>query len=73
MSDCISLGRISSKWKREKRLFVDLRIILMLHCGNELLKQVPYFYFNLNQIVLRYGSTIKSSFLGTVGITCFGR
>ena len=44
----------------------------MLHCGNEFLKQVPDFCFKLNDIVPRYGSTIKSSFLGTVGITFLG-
>ena len=39
----------------------------MLHCGNEFLKQV----LKLDEIVRRYGSAIKSSFLGTVGITFF--
>ena len=41
----------------------------MLHCGNEILKQILNFFFKLDDIVPRYGSTIKSSFLGTVGIT----
>ena len=44
----------------------------MLHCGNEILKQILNFFFKLDDIVPRYGSTIKSSFLGTVGITFFG-
>ena len=44
-----------------------VKIILMLHCGNEFLKQV----LKLDEIVRRYGSAIKSSFLGTVGITFF--
>ena len=44
----------------------------MLHCGNEFLKQVLNFCFKLDDNVPRYGSTIKSSFLGTVGITFFG-
>ena len=38
----------------------------MLHCGNEFLK------FKLDDIISRYGPTIKSFFLGTVGITFFG-
>ena len=64
--------RITSlQWKREERPFVDLRIILMLHCGNEILKQILNFFFKLDDIVPRYGSTIKSSYLGTVGITFF--
>ena len=45
----------------------------MLHCGIEFLKQVLNFCFKLDDIVPRYGSTIKSSFLGTVVITIFGR
>ena len=40
----------------------------MLHCGNEFLKQVVNFRFKLDDNVPRYGSTIKSSFLWTVGI-----
>ena len=44
----------------------------MLHCGNEFLKQVLNFRFKLDDNVSRYGSTIKSSFLGTVGISFFG-
>ena len=47
---------------------MDLRIILKLHCGNEFLKQVLNFRFTLDDKVPRYVSTIKSSFLGTVGI-----
>ena len=62
----------SLKRKREERRFVDLRIILILHCGNDFLKQVLNFRFKLDDNVPRYGSTIKSSFLGTVGITFFG-
>ena len=44
----------------------------MLHCGNEFLKQVLNFCFELYDIVSRHGSTIKTSFLGTVRITFFG-
>ena len=33
-----SLGITSLKRKRKERRFVDLRIILMLRCGNEFLK-----------------------------------
>ena len=53
------------------RRLVDLRIILILHCGNEFLKQVLNFCFKLDAIVPRYGSIIKRYFLGTVGITFF--
>ena len=59
----------SLKRKREERRFVDLRIILILHCGNEFLKQVLNFCFKLDDIISRYRRTIKSFFLGTVGIT----
>ena len=44
----------------------------MLHFGNKFLKQVLNFRFKLDDNVPRYGSTIKSSFLGTVRITFFG-
>ena len=57
------------KRKREERRFVDLRIILILRCGNEFLKQFLNFRFKLDDNVPWYGSTIKSSFLGTLGIT----
>ena len=43
----------------------------MLYCGNEFLKQNLNFRFKLDDIVSRYASTIKSSFLGTVGSTFF--
>ena len=43
----------------------------MLHCGNSFLKQVLDFRFKLDDIVPRYEKSIKSSFLGTVGITFF--
>ena len=44
----------------------------MLHCGNEILKKGLNFRSKLDDIVPRYGNTIKSSFLWTVGITFFG-
>ena len=44
----------------------------MLYCGNEFLKQNRNFCFKLDDIVPRYASAIKSSFLGTVGSTFFG-
>ena len=69
--DCNSLGITSLKRKREERRFVDLRIILLLDCGNEFLKQVLNVPFKLDDNVPRYESTIKSSFLGSVGITFF--
>ena len=62
----------SLKRKREERRFVDLRIILKLHCGKEFFKQVLNFRFKSNDNVPRHESTIKSSFLGTVGITFSG-
>ena len=43
----------------------------MLHCGNTFLKQILNFRFKLNDIVPRYEGTLKSPFLGTVGITFF--
>ena len=64
---CNTLGITSLKQKREERRFVDLIIILILHCGNEFLKRVLNFCFKLDDNVPRYGSTIKRSFLGTVG------
>ena len=63
--DCNSLGITYLKRKREDRRFVELRTILILHCGNEFFKQVLNFCFKLDDNVLRYGSTIESSFLGT--------
>ena len=51
------------------RILKSLRIILMLDCGNEFLKQVLNFRFKLHDNVPRYGSTIKSSFLVAFGIT----
>ena len=53
-SECNSLGITSLKRNREDRQFVDLRIILILHCGNECLKQVLNFYFKLDDNVPRY-------------------
>ena len=44
----------------------------MLHSGNKVLKQVLLFRYRLDDIVLIYVSTIKSSFFGAVGITSFG-
>ena len=70
--DSNSLEITSLKRKREERRFVNLRFILILHCGNEFLKQVFNFCFKLDDNVLGYGSTTKSYFLGTVGITFFG-
>ena len=66
------LAITSLKRKREKRRFFDLRITLMSHYGNEFLKQVLHMRFTLDGIVPRYRSTIKSSFLGTAGITFSG-
>ena len=67
--DCKSLRIIFLKWKREERRFVELKIILILHCGNKVLKQVLNSCFKLDEKVARYGSSIKRSFLETVGIT----
>ena len=67
-----SLGITSLKRKREKILFLNLRIFLILLFGNEFLKPVLNFCFKLDDNVPSYESTIKRSFLGTVGITFFG-
>ena len=45
----------------------------MLNCGNEFLKQDLNFHFKLDDNIPRYGSTIKNSFLGKVGIVFFGK
>ena len=42
------------------RRLVNLRIILILYCGNEFFKQVVNFCFKLDTIVPRYGSIIFS-------------
>ena len=43
----------------------------MLHVGKKFSKQVLNLCFKFDDIVSRCGSTIKSSFLGTVGIKFF--
>ena len=48
------------------RKTVNLRIILILYCGYEFLKQFLSFLFKLDDIIPRYGSIIKSSFSATV-------
>ena len=64
-----SLGVTSLKWKREERRFVGLKIILILHCGNEFLKQVLNFR---PKLMTSFRDVItKSSFLDIVGITFF--
>ena len=68
----VGLALKELKREREETRFVDLGIILTLHSSNEFLKQVLNFRFKLDDNVPRYGSTIKISFLGTVGITFFG-
>ena len=65
MWNCSSLRMTSLKRKREERRFVDIRIILLLHCGGEFLKQVLNFCFKVDGNVPRYGSTIKWFFSGT--------
>ena len=72
LSFTIASAQTFIKWKRQEKRFVNLRIILILHCGNEFLKEVLHFCFKLDDKVPRYGSAIKRSFLGTVGITFFG-
>ena len=42
------------------RRLVNLRIILILYCGNEFFKQVLNFCFKLDTIVPRYGSIVFS-------------
>ena len=70
--DCNSLGIKSFKQKREERWFVNLKIILILDCGDEFLKQVLNFHFKLDDNTPRHESNMKSLFLRTVGITFFG-
>ena len=63
---------MSLKQKRGERRFVDLRIISILHCCHDLLREVLNFHFKLNDTVPKYRSIMmKSTFLGTVGITFF--
>ena len=69
MRDCKSLGITSLKRKREERRFVDLRIILIFRCGDQFFKQLPA--LNWMTSFPKYGSTIKNSLLGTIGITFF--
>ena len=45
---------------------------VILHCGNEFLKQVLNFFFKVGDMFPKYGSIFKSYFLVIVGITCFG-
>ena len=47
LSETVTLQKLTIlKWKRGERRFVDLRIILILHCGNEFLKEVLNFALN---------------------------
>ena len=58
--------------KGRKRRFVDLKITLMLHCGNEFRMEVCSFRFKFDDKVPRKGKIISSSFFGAVKYTCFG-
>ena len=62
----------SEKRKRAERRFVDFKITLMLHCGNEFRMEVCSFRFKFDDIVPRKGKIISSSFFGAVKYTCFG-
>ena len=70
--DLNSLGITSLKRKREERWFVDFKITLMLHCGNEFRMEVCSFCFKFDDIVPRKGKIISISFFGAFEYTCFG-
>ena len=53
--------------------FVDFKITLMLHCGNEFRMEVCSFCFKFDDIVPRKGKIISSSFFGAAKYTCFGK
>ena len=48
-----SLAKLSLKRKREERWFVDFKIILVLHCGNEFRMEVCSFRFKFDHMVSR--------------------
>ena len=60
------------KWKKEGKWFVDFRINLMLHCGDEFRMEVCSFWFEFDDMVPRKGKVISSSFFVPVKCTCFG-
>ena len=53
MWGCNSLGITPLKRKREERWFVNLRIILILHCENEFLKKVLSFWLEMDDMFPR--------------------
>ena len=59
-------GITSLKWKREQRWFVDFKITLILHCGNEFRMEVCIFHFKFDDLVTRKGRIISSFFFGAV-------
>ena len=70
--DLNSLGITSLKRKREERWFVDFKITLMLHCGNEFRMEVCSFCFKFDGMIPRKSEIISSSFSGAVEYICFG-
>ena len=57
---------------REERWFVDFKINLMLHCGNEFRMEVCSFCCKFDDLALKKGRSITSSFFGAVKYTCSG-
>ena len=55
-----------------RKVFVDFKITLMLHCGNEYWMEVCSFYFEFDVMVPGKGIIIISSIFGAVRYTCFG-
>ena len=63
-----SLDITSLKRKRDERWFVDFKITLMLHCGNEFRMEVCSFCFKFDDMVPRKSKIISSSFLELLNI-----
>ena len=59
------------KRKREEGRFVDLRVILVLHCGNEFLKQVLNFCFKLDDNFPRWNYFFQLELLFSEYEVCF--
>ena len=51
--------------------FVDFKIFLMLHCGNEFRMEVCSSRFKFDDMVPRKGKIISSSFYVAVEYICF--
>ena len=56
---------------REERWFVDFKITLMLHCGNEIRMDVCSFCFKFDVMVPRRVKLLVANFFGAVKYTFF--